>query len=409
MSHKKYFALVIILMLSLMVGIASAQPPRPTPPPPNFTPLPPTPIQPRPSVTPSPTNLPVEPSPTLRGLGITPTPTKQVTFTPTPDFPITNFMPLNPIYGRRYITRDNILEVGMLARIVPPNYFEGYGLVAVEFSPDGRYIVIGGNEGIVYLYDFIALRRGETEPLFGLSHSFQTLWDVAFHPYLDQLTTCSADGFITTVDFAGNELARIQAPVAATQCNYSPNGDLFGYSGANEVYLYRVDAFGNLTQETDTPFTVPSAHDVIFSPTGTLFFTSGGSGITYYDTAGRNSILEGVIGSNIWSVNPLPNGNVIATGSSGLVALLNSDGMEITQFDGHDNDVIESAYNPDAKLFATGSWDNQLLIWDATGETTAPLTSLNHGEYIVDVAWSRDGALIASVGNNGYLILWGLP
>ncbi len=34
---------------------------------------------------------------------------------------------------------------------------------------------------------------------------------------------------------------------------------------------------------------------------------------------------------------------------------------------------------------------------------------LNHGEYIVDVGWSRDGALIASVGNNGLLIIWGIP
>lgn len=406
MTQKRLFILLSFILLSLMVSIASAQPPQPTPPPPDFTPNPPTPIAPRATATL--TQPPIEPSPTLRGGGVTPAPTASPLITATPDFPVSNFVPLPPTYGRRYITRDNILEVGLLARIIPPNYGDGYGIVAVEFSPDGRYIAVGDNQGTVHLYDLIALRKGTNEPVFSRKDGTSTMWDVAFHPYLDQIATCTASNNITISDFNGTVLQEITAPVAATQCNYSPMGDLFGYSGSNEAYRYFVDAQGSLTLDENVTYAESNIHDVIFSARGDILYTAGGLGVTAYAMDENNALWDSV-DTNVWSVNPLPNGNLLATGSGGLVSLLNSDGIEITRYDGHANDVIESAYSPDGELLVTGSWDNYLLVWDGTGEITSSLTALNHGEFIVDVAWSRDGALIASVGNNGYLMLWGLP
>jgi len=407
MTKKRLLIILFFAMFSLMVGIVSAQPPRPTPPPTDFTPQPPTPIAPSPTITP--TQPRIEATPTLRGGNVNPTPTTPVLASPTPDFPTTDFMPLAPTAGRTFITRENLAEVVLLARIVPPNYYDGFGLVGVEFSPDGRYILISGNQGSVHFYDLIALRRGEAEPLFSFTHGSQTVWDVAFHPYLDQFVACSADGFIALKDFEGNSLQEISAPISATQCNYSPKGDLFGYSGANQAYRYFVDAEGSLTFDEDVIYTESSAHDVIFSGSGTILYTSGGTGVTAHAMDGDTILWRSLDITNVWSVNPLPSGNLLATGSGGLVVLLDADGVEITRYDGHENDVIESAYSPDGDILVTGSWDNNLLFWDGTGELTAPLHSLNHGAYIVDMAWSRDGALVASVGNNGHLLLWGIP
>jgi len=406
MTKKRLFIMLSFVMLSLMVSIASAQPPQPTPPPADFTPEPPTPIAPSPTVTP--TQPRIEATPTLRGGNVNPSPTIPVLASPTPDFPTTDFMPLAPTAGRTFITRENLAEVVLLARIVPPNYYDGFGLVGVEFSPDGRYILISGNQGAVHLYDSSALRRGEVEPLFSFTHGSQTVWDVAFHPYLDQFAVCSADGFIAVKYLDGTSLQEISAPTAATQCNYSPKGDLFGYSGGNEAYRYFVDEYGTLTFDENASYSESSVHDVIFSGRGTILYTSGTNGVTAHTMDG-DSILWHSVDTNVWSVNPLPNGNLLATGSGGLVVLLNADGEEIIRYDGHANDVIESAYSPDGDILVTGSWDNELLFWDGMGESAEALISLNHGEYIVDVAWSRDGALVASVGNNGHLLLWGIP
>jgi WD40 repeat protein len=237
------------------------------------------------------------------------------------------------------------------------------------------------------------------------------VWDVAFHPYLDRLITCVAgDNLLILSDFEGHVLAQVDTGLSATQCNYSPDGMYIAYAGGDMVKIFTVsEDDGVQINEMERTFTQLNAHDAIFSPDGMRLFTAGGQNFTIRDWGTTFDTFSSPYDNNTWSINPLPNGNMIATGGSGFVGLYDVNGMPIATFSGHTMDVIESAYNPDATLFATGSWDNQLIVWDATGENTRPLTSLNHGEFIVDVAWSRDGALIATVGNNGYLILWGLP
>jgi WD40 repeat protein len=333
-------------------------------------------------------------------MGATPTATVD-------DFPTSDVIPLVPTSGRTFITTNNLDQVTLLARIVPT----GNGLVAVDFSPDGRYMAVGDNTGTVIFYDFIRLRNGNHEPVFSRKDGTQSMWDVAFHPYLDRLVTCVAgDNLLTLSDFEGNVLAQIDTGLSATQCNYSPNGDYIAYAGGERVKFFVVrENDGVQIDEIERTYEQSSTHDVIFSPDGTRLFISDGVGFTIRGWSNSFDVIATPYDNNTWSVNPLPNGNVIATGSNGFVAMYDADGQEITRYNGHTMDVIESAYNPTASLFVTGSWDNEVIFWDATGERVLPLHTLNHGDYIVDVGWSRDGALVASVGNNGHLNLWGIP
>jgi WD40 repeat protein len=338
-------------------------------------------------------------------VGASPTPLAP----PTNVFPTTDFIPLAPTAGRTFITKANLDQVVLLARIVPPIYETGYGIVAVDFSFDGRYIAVGDNRGWVHFYDFATLRQGSQEPVFSRQDGTSTMWDIAFHPYLDRFVTCTASNELTLSDFEGNVLAQYDVTTAATQCNYSPSADYIVYAGGETVQFFVADeSDGVRLYPIERTLPQSSPHDAIFSPDGEYMIVSGGTGFTVWDTETYSSIVT-PYENNTWSVNPFPNGNIIATGANGFVALYNIRGRQIATFTGHSMDVIESAYDPTSSLFVTGSWDANVLFWDATGEITRPLHTLDHGEYIVDVGWSRDGAIVASVGNNGYLHLWGIP
>ena len=293
-----------------------------------------------------------------------------------------------------------------LARISPPNQ---NGIVGVDFSPDGRYIAVADNRGSVHLYDFIALRSGDSAPVFSSFIGDDNTWDVEFHPYRDQLMACNGDGTLTVLNFMGRVLATIDEGISLTQCNYSRSGHILAVAGSNLVKFYQLvqnDGFALI--ETRSGFDEAGINDVIFSHDDTILYTAGDNRFTAWNIETGNEIWSVDVG-NTWSINPVPNGNIITTGSSSRVELYNPRGTRITSFVGHDNDVIESAYNPSGELFVTGSWDNNLRFWNANGENTQILHTVNHGEFIVDVGWSPDGALVATVGNNGLLILWGIP
>ena len=153
-----------------MTGLSVAQPPKPPTEPPNPSPTSdsPTPtitITPTGSRTITPTQFVPSPTPTLRSAGATLTPLRPPP-TVIPSFPVSDFIPLVATAGRTFITKDNLDQVVLLARIVPPNHDDNYGIVAVDFSFDGRYIAVGDNTGTVHFYDFATLRQGSQEPVF---------------------------------------------------------------------------------------------------------------------------------------------------------------------------------------------------------------------------------------------------
>jgi WD40 repeat protein len=312
---------------------------------------------------------------------------------------------ISPVAGRQFITSANLSRVTELARIQPATG-TGYGIVGVDFSPDGRYIAIADNAGYILLYDFIQLRMGDSAPVFSRWVGGSVAWDVAFHPYRDWVVGCNGDGTLIGVNFSDVQLFMQSVGRQITQCNYSHDGAILAVATGEFVIFYEYSDGG--LRETQRSFDEAGINDVIFSHDDTILYTAGDQNITAWDVATGAQLWRQNIG-NTWSINPLPNGNLITTGSDSRVEIYNPDGQLLYNYSGHTMDVIENAYSPDARLFVTGSWDNQLLFWDARGETTNPLYRLDHGEYIVDVGWSRDGALIASVGNNGLLIVWGIP
>jgi predicted NACHT family NTPase len=65
------------------------------------------------------------------------------------------------------------------------------------------------------------------------------------------------------------------------------------------------------------------------------------------------------------------------------------------------------AFSPDGALLATASDDGTVGMWDLATDTM--LTSLRgHTDWIFDLAFSPDGALLATASNDGAIRVWGV-
>ena len=95
-----------------------------------------------------------------------------------------------------------------------------------------------------------------------------------------------------------------------------------------------------------------------------------------------------------------PGGTLIAVvGDDHIVNLFDrKTGHFKGQLNKHTDWVRTACFSPDGKQLATAGNDRRLIIWDLQGTTPQPTEIATHPAAIVQVAWSDDGAMIATVG-----------
>jgi WD40 repeat protein len=71
---------------------------------------------------------------------------------------------------------------------------------------------------------------------------------------------------------------------------------------------------------------------------------------------------------------------------------------------GHKNRVRSVSFSPNKTLLASGSYDNNLILWDLSQDTKHILEG--HSKQIRSVAFSYDGKYLASGGDDKTIRLW---
>jgi len=230
------------------------------------------------------------------------------------------------------------------------NGHDGWFVLSVAFSPDGKTIVSGAADSTIKLWNV------ETD---------------------DELQTFSGHG------------GRV------TSVAFSPDGQTIA-SGSwdHTIKLWDVATGDELLTFNESRGFVDS---VVFSPDGqTIASGAIDKTIKLWDVATGEEIRTFTGHTDgVWSVAFSPDGQTIASGSRDeTIKLWNvTTGEELLTLFGHTEFVTSVRFSPDGQTLASGSWDRNIKLWDVTtGEEL--YTFSEHISAINSVAFSPDGQII---------------
>jgi WD40 repeat protein/serine/threonine protein kinase len=258
---------------------------------------------------------------------------------------------------------------------IPPLRHDA-AVFSAMFSPDGRWIASGSQDGIVKIWD---ATTGQECYQFQAHEPQQHVRGVAFSPDGRYLATVSWDATAKIWKFDPKQ-ARV---------------------------------------ETSTPLTLRGHQErlfsVAFSPDSQRLASAGGDGLRVWDVATGRQVfdLRGHTHS-LWSVAFSPDGQYIASASEDHTVRIwhANTGQEKLSLRSHSQAVTSVAFSQDSKNLASGTSDNnkavgELKVWDAqTGEEL--LARRAHVWGIRALAFSPDGQRLASGGFDEAVKLWDL-
>ncbi len=275
----------------------------------------------------------------------------------------------------------------------------------IAWSPDGRLIASSGFDRVIWLWEV-----GQDHPRVVLQGHNAPINGLAFTSDSGSLLSGSDDGSLRAWDVERGQCARLFQGYLSTlfDLDWSPDGRQIITCGANaQITLWEV--------AKETPSKIWHDHywvvyGVGWSPNGKLLASSGWEGVVrLWDLTSetQDEIREPNIFFNglAWS----PVGERLAVGTyfhSVLVYEVNTrtrkwmEGEYPTRF-------LRVAWSPDSLLLTSGGDDGYIYIWDTT---SGRLLKRFVGHYggVKSVAWSPDGARLASVGGSegGELKVW---
>jgi WD40 repeat protein len=235
--------------------------------------------------------------------------------------------------------------IAVLGNLSNPKY-------SVAFSPDGRTLAAGSENGTIMLWD--AASGTEIRTLQGHSSSVNS---VAFSPDGRTLASGSGDNTIKLWDAeSGDEIRTLQ-----------------GHS----------DMVWSVAFSTDGRTLASGSYD---------------NTIKLWDAESGNEIrtLQGHT-SSVYCVAFSTDGRTLASGSDDDTIKLwdAASGTEIQTLEGHSSVVSSVAFSPDGRTLASGSYDDTIKLWDAaSGDEIRTLEG--HSGWVTCVAFSQDGRKLAS-------------
>jgi WD40 repeat protein len=271
-----------------------------------------------------------------------------------------------------------------------------------SFSPDGRTIVSGTNDGKLHLWTIDGLWKKTI-------NTGNSVYSVTFS--LDGQTIVSAgkDKFITLWTKNGDRVKKFPEKHKELIWNVasSVDGTIASASKDGTIILWSSQGLFLRKIEVGT-----SVYDVSFSPDGKTIASAGKDGNAKLWTTKDGGLLATipVRAGSIYDVSFSLNGQIIAFATkNATVKLWKKQGSSWKnifywkELKGHKAAVYSVNFSRDGMIISGGSSDESVELWNQKGTN---IKTFNCHSFVNDVKFSPDGQTIGCANDNKSLILW---
>jgi WD40 repeat protein/serine/threonine protein kinase len=273
-------------------------------------------------------------------------------------------------------------------------------VVGLAFSPDQRYLATGALDGTARLWDVGARKLVHTLP-------GQDVTSVAFHGGGKWLTTVATDGTLVQWDPATGKRRRTLrghlGPIwnAGMSVGFSAAGDRLTTLGKDgTVRVWETDS-GREVVSMSAGAAVPIT--AFLSPDGRRVAVAGFARVRLLEVKSKKQVAALSVrfeGASHLAFSA--DGRRLAVGFwDGRVRVWEIGSGKLLHTFRHSDRVACVAFHPNGKQLTSGSCDNTAKVWNLeTGEEVETLRG--HIGYVMALAYSSDGKLLATASGNRY-------
>ena len=272
---------------------------------------------------------------------------------------------------------------------------------AISFSPDGKLVASGYNDGMVRLWQV------STEELVNefRDHS-KAIFSIVFSPDGRSLATSSEDGSIFLRDLSTEKvLKHLKLHTEAVySLAFSPDGKKLASSSRDQtIKIWDISSGTVLKNITGSPASI-----LDFSPDGkSLALGLGqnqGVGIVNPDSGQLITTLS--TSSQTLALSFSPDGSFLSSSGRGqTINIWSLEDFQLTaKLRGHSDVVWWISYSPSGEFLASASADNTVRVWNTfTGEE---IRTFGYKAPFFSVAFSPDGKTLLAGAGDGKLLAW---